>query len=198
MQPVTDAELVTMAQAGDREAFSLLARRWSRPLQRFIRRLLGNDEEARDTSQEALLRAWVNLHRLREPERFSPWIHRIALNLSRDRGRSARSRRLREVALDDVPEVEPAAPQATPHEAAERQDLAAALGALLARLPLEQRTAILLRELEGLTSQEIGTVSGVPAATVRSRIFYGLKSLRAMLPEYGLVSGRTGKGGPEP
>jgi RNA polymerase sigma-70 factor (ECF subfamily) len=60
---------------------------------------------------------------------------------------------------------------------------------------MEQRTAILLRELEGLTSTEIAEVSGVPAATVRSRIFYGLKSLRAMLPEYGLTSQHRATGG---
>jgi RNA polymerase sigma-70 factor (ECF subfamily) len=195
---MTDAQLVTLAQGGDREAFSLLARRWSRRLHRFLGRVLGNDEEARDTCQEALLRAWINLHRLREPDRFSPWIHRIAVNLCRDRGRSARSRRLREVALAEVADVEHAAPEATPHEAAERQDLALVLRTLLARLPLEQRTAILLRELEGLTSTEIAEVSGVPAATIRSRIFYGLKSLRAMLPEYGMASQRSDTGGPAP
>jgi RNA polymerase sigma-70 factor (ECF subfamily) len=100
--------------------------------------------------------------------------------------------------MDDAPSVERAASAATSHENVERQDLGRILRTLLGRLPLEQRAAILLRELEGLTSAEIAEVSGVPAATVRSRIFYGLKSLRAMLPEYGLAPDGSDTGGTPP
>lgn len=183
---------------GSREAFSALAARWHLRLHRFLGRLLGSDEEARDLCQEALLRAWVNLHRLREPERFSPWVHRIAVNLCRDRGRSTRSRLRREVALDDGIAERAESTAATPEATAERRDLASVLQALLDRLPAEQRAAILLRELEGFTAADIGAISGVPAATVRSRIFYGLKSLRAMLPDYGLGRGARAAGGTGP
>jgi RNA polymerase sigma-70 factor (ECF subfamily) len=75
--------------------------------------------------------------------------------------------------------------------------MAAQVRRVLGLLPEEQRTAILLHELEGFTSHEISSITGVPAATVRSRIFYGLKALRRMLLEHGLppasTEGGTGK-----
>lgn len=189
---MTDAQLAVLSQQGNREAFGMLARRWDGPLYRYLRRVLGDSEAARDTCQEALLRAYANLHRLREPSHFKAWLHTIALNLCRDRGRS---RAAREVALEDIDSVDPTARE---DRALDRVDLATVLDRMLARLPLEQRTAILLREFEGFTSQEIATMSGVPAATIRSRIFYGLKTLRGMLPEYGLTPEHLGHGGTAP
>jgi RNA polymerase sigma-70 factor (ECF subfamily) len=191
---MTDAQLATLSQQGNREAFGVLARRWDGPLYRYLHRVLGDPEAARDTCQEALLRAFANLDRLREPAHFKSWLHTIALNLCRDRGRS---RTRREVGLDDVEMAEPLSEDTSPLDEAARKDLSAVLHAVLARLPLEQRTAILLREFEGFTSQEIASVTGVPAATVRSRIFYGLKALRRMLPELGVTPDHLCDGGTE-
>ena len=188
MESMTDTQLAVLSQRGDRQAFTVLARRWERRLLLFLLRLLGKREEAQDTCQEALLRAFVSIHTLRQPEHFGTWLHRIALNVGRDRLRSQQRRDLRLVGLDDEPVGEIASGDAGPHERAERGDAATRVRKALAMLPDEQRTAILLRELEGFTSQEISTITGVPAATVRSRVFYGLKALRRMLPEHGLAS----------
>jgi RNA polymerase sigma-70 factor (ECF subfamily) len=65
----------------------------------------------------------------------------------------------------------------------------------LARIPLEQRNAILLREFEGFNSRQIAAITGVPAATVRSRIYYGLKTLRRLLPEHGVTPQHLRTGG---
>jgi RNA polymerase sigma factor (sigma-70 family) len=111
---MTDAQLATLSQQGSREAFGVLADRWNRPLYGFLNRVLGDEEAARDTCQEALLKAYTNLDRLREPDRFKSWLHAIALNLCRDRGRSARFRALREVGLDDAQLLEPISEEADP------------------------------------------------------------------------------------
>jgi RNA polymerase sigma factor (sigma-70 family) len=195
VESMTDAQLATLSQQGNREAFGVLAERWNRPLYGFVSRVLGDEEAARDTCQEALLKAYQNLDRLREPDRFKSWLHAIALNLCRDRGRSAKNRALREVGLDDSQPLEPVSEDADPLEEAERRNVGEVLGAVLARLPMDQRTAIVLREFQGFSSSEIGTLTGVSAATVRSRIFYGLKALRRMLPEHGVTPAHLNDGG---
>jgi RNA polymerase sigma-70 factor (ECF subfamily) len=186
---MTDSQLIVLSQEGSRRAFDQLARRQQGGLYRFLRRLLGDDEAARDACQETLLKAFLNVSRLREPRHFRSWIHQIAVNLCRDRGRSARRD-------PQVPLPEPERCQV-----ADRQvpvDLSLVLRQVLDRLPLEQRTAILLREVQGFNSEEIARITGVPAATVRSRIYYGLRALRGMLPEYGVRGERRfGEGGTE-
>jgi RNA polymerase sigma-70 factor (ECF subfamily) len=192
LQTMTDAQLAALSQQGNRDAFGVLASRWDGPLYGFLRRVLGDEELARDACQEALLRAYVKLPSLREPAAFKTWLHAIALNLCRDRGRSPAQR---EVALDLAVVDEPPAAGASPFDEAQHENLASVLNRVLARLPIEQRSAIVLREFEGFTSQEIAAMTGVPAATVRSRIFYGLKALRAMLPEYGITRAHLTDGG---
>jgi len=189
VETMSDSQLIVLSQEGSRRAFDLLARRQQGALYRFLRRLLGDDDAARDACQETLLKAFLNVSRLREPRHFRSWIHQIAVNLCRDRGRTARREPL--VPLPEQQEgceegVDPAPP-----------DLSLVLRQVLERLPLEQRTAILLREVQGFNSEEIARITGVPAPTVRSRIYYGLRSLRGMLPEYGVAGRRFGEGGNE-
>jgi len=189
MNRLTDAELVLLTRQGNTQAFNSLVERWDASLYRFARRLLGDPEDARDVSQEALVKAYLNIRRLRDPEKFKAWVHHIALNLCRDRHRSPRARVATRPLEDDEPAPPgawPAAPAAAPDRDAHRAGLAGVLGEVLDRLPAEQRVAILLREYQGFTSQEIGEITGVPAATVRTRIYYGLKSVRRMLQERGI------------
>ena len=192
LSSMTDAQLALRAQGGDRDAFACLAERWGGRLCGFLERLLGDPEEARDTCQEALLKAYVNIGRLREPAHFKAWIHQIAVNLGRDRGRAQRSRptiSIEEMSDEHRPRKVEAAQIAEAAVTAETLDLRGILDRALARLPVEQRTAILLREVEGFTSEEIGRITGVSGTTVRSRIFHGLRALRRMLPEYGVTAG---------
>jgi len=196
---MTDAELVALSQQGDSQAFNRLARKWHAGLYHFVHRTLGNAEEAQDVCQEALLKAYLNIRRLRDPGKFRAWLHHIALNLCRDWHRAARARPTGP-SIDDVrpADLVPAAGAATGTERrAERNDLLAMVHEALENLSLEQRTAILLREYQGFTSQEIAEITGVPAATVRTRIFYGLKSVRRMLDERGIHPGLLGEGGPQ-
>ena len=179
----TEARLVLRAQQGDRAAFGELARTIQPRLQAVLRRVLGDDEAARDTCQETLLRAWLNIGRLRDPERLMPWVQRIALNASRDHGRREGPRSKREVAVEAGHLVAFRDPTEDPADAAVRSDEGSRLAAALHTLPTAQRTAILMAELGGYSSREIAEITGVPAATVRTRIYYGLRALRDALTE---------------
>lgn len=192
MELMTDAQLAVLSQHGDKHAFELLARRWQRRLLLFLKRWSGNADEANDTCQEALLKAFVRIRSLQQPENFGTWLHRIALNVARDRGRSQRRSSLRLVALEDQPLDDLVSSGPSPIENAERAESGANVRRLVARLPEQQRTAILLRELEGFTSEEIGVITGAPATTVRSRIFHGLRSLRRAVLEHGLAPAEGG------
>jgi RNA polymerase sigma-70 factor (ECF subfamily) len=202
VEPISDAQLALRSRDGDRRAFAMLARRFQAPLFRFLRRLLGDEDAARDATQETLLKAWVSIGRLREPEHVRTWFHQIALNLCRDRRRSpwaAGTVPLEETGAAESGSGAPAAVVTDdPLQWAERRNLAAILDRALQRLPEEQRTAILLREVQGFTSAEIAGMTGAPAATVRSRIFYGLKALRRMLPEEGITGAHVTNGGSAP
>lgn len=189
---LSDAELVALTQEGDVTAFNQLATRWESSLYGFTRRTLGDSEDARDVCQEALVKAYTNIRKLRDGEKFKSWVHYIALNLCRDRFRTARSKaeilpyeegRGEDLAGQDTPTV---AKAVATDAGAELGSLGDALSSVLEKLPQEQRTAILLREFQGFTSEEIGEMTGVPAATVRTRIYYGLKTMRRVMKDRGL------------
>jgi RNA polymerase sigma-70 factor (ECF subfamily) len=192
LESMSDAELVVLCQRGNLQAFNSLVHKWDCGLYRFVRRMLGNAEDARDICQESLLKAYLNIGRLRDPTKFRAWLHHIALNLCRDWHRSAKNRVASQVYEEGQPYeiriVEARGATQAPDRAAERASLGDVLNGVLARLSLEQRTAILLREYHGFASEEIAQITGVPATTVRTRIFYGLRSVRKMLREQGITS----------
>ncbi|MDM7915764.1 MAG: RNA polymerase sigma factor [Candidatus Eisenbacteria bacterium] len=186
---MTDEQLVVLTQQGNSHAFNSLTARWQDSVYRFAYRNLGNPEDARDVCQEALLKAYQNIERLREGAKFRAWVHHIALNLCRDRYRSAAGRT--ETLPYEEEGIESFRLGAGGREdgAASRADRAGLFHAIenaLHALPIEQRSAILLREYHGFTSEEIADITGVPSATVRSRIFYGLKGIRKRLRERGV------------
>jgi RNA polymerase sigma-70 factor (ECF subfamily) len=184
---MTDEQLVALTQRGNVHAFNSLSARWEPSIYRFALRNLGNAEDARDVCQEALLKAYTNIQRLREGSKFKSWIHHITLNLCRDRFRSPSSRTgtrsFEEHGVDESRVAIEASASRDPSKAG----LLRAIEESLGRLPVEQRNAILLREYHGFTSEEIGDITGVPAATVRSRIFYGLRATRKMLRDRGIA-----------
>jgi len=171
-------------------AFNSLTTRWESSLYRFVQRLMGDPEEARDVCQEAFLKAYMNIARLRDGAKFKAWTHHIALNLCRDRFRSSHSRAevrsYEEEGIDERRLAVEVATDRSPRHHAERAGMLGVLEQVFAQIPVEQRSAILLREYHGFTTEEIGEITGVPATTVRTRIFYGLRSVRKMLRERGI------------
>lgn len=189
MDSLSDEQLVTLAQQGNAAAYGRLSARWESSVYRFVLRVLGNREDARDVCQEALVKAYLNIARLREGRKFKSWVHHIALNLCRDRFRAAGASAEHRAFDDEGPEESRVAvlraQVGSPELDTHRAQLADLLQEVLAKLPSEQRSAILLREYHGFTSEEIAEISGVPAATVRTRIFYGLRSVRRHLQARG-------------
>ena len=177
-------------QNGDTDGLGVLVARWQRPLYRFVYRMLPDREEARDVCQETFLRVLRRADRFREGGRFSTWMYQIALNLCRDHRRKSRrwSRIVDDGALDDegAPQVADAsdAPD-RPEIAAERHEVQAYVQRALERIPAEQREVLVLKEFEGLKFREIAEILGCPESTVKSRMYYGLRGLKAALTRDG-------------
>jgi len=190
LDPMSDEQLVALTQGGDLAAFNRLAQRWEKSLYGFARRQLGNAEDASDVCQEALVKAYQNIARLREGTKFKSWVHHIAYNLCRDRFRSGEARRVmhsyEEWDQDEEAEIEGRGTVGIAEGHAHSAKLRGLLGRALNQLPDEQRRSILLREYHGFTSEEIAEMTGVPAATVRTRIYYGLRAMRKHLHERGV------------
>ena len=180
----TDEELVALATAGDLDCFNQLVARWERPIYALAYRTLGREEEARDVTQEAFLRAFRGLRSFRGDAKFSSWLYRITLNLCRDW-----IRRERRAPIAQMPEgvdpIDVADEHVSPAESVEdlvaRRELSDAVERAMAELPEEQRTAILLKEYHGLTFQEIADMLHCPLSTVKTRLYQGLSVLRRRL-----------------
>jgi RNA polymerase sigma factor (sigma-70 family) len=167
---VEDVALVTRAAAGDRDAYAdLIAPRVDRAL-RTARAILGNDAEAHDAAQDALVAAWVNLPRLREPARFDAWLHRMLVNRCREALRHRRrSREVREEADASLPDFA--------RGSVETASVKAAFG----RLSIDERTILLLHHLHGLPLDEVARHLAIPVGTAKSRLWHARRSLERAL-----------------
>ncbi len=189
MDERSDEHLAALSRGGDPGAFNALAARWEPDIYRFLRRRVRDREEAADLCQETFVRAFLAIDRLRDGSRFRTWLYQIALNLARSRARTSRAKaEVRTFLEDGLDEARLAVEHPgfeAPDRQASRSRLQDSLREALEVLPEPQRNAILLREFHGLTTEEIAEISGVPAGTVRSRIFYGLKAVRRALEARG-------------
>lgn len=180
-----DRQLAALARGGDEAAFALLVRRHQAGVRRCAARILGDDEEARDIAQLAFVRAWENLGKYDPTWSFSTWLYRIASNLAIDVLRSQNSRdRTHAAHLRLVGDsVGPSAPR----DLAERE-VKRIFTELSAVLTPTQRAAFVLREVEGLATNEVAAALGCSEATVRNHVFQARATLRkelaARYPEY--------------
>jgi RNA polymerase sigma-70 factor, ECF subfamily len=185
----TDEELVARSRGGDLDSFNQLILRWERPIYALAYRVIGREEDARDVCQETFLRAFRGLPGFKGEAKFSSWLYRIALNLSRDWIR--RQRRAPTVQLAEGVDPGELAAERGPVESIEdlvsRRELSAVVEEAMALLPEEQRTAIVLKEYHGMTFQEIADLQGCPLSTVKTRLYQGLSVLRRHLEKNGRV-----------
>ncbi len=149
--------------------------------------LLGDRDEALDLSQEVFLRVFRTIHRFRGQSSLRTWIYRIAVNQARNRHRFWRRRhRADQVSLDEHLATHGdslSGGEATPDRVPAQKELAERLQHALDRLPFDQRTAIVLREVDGLSYEEIGYSLGVAVGTVKSRLTRARQALRLELRE---------------
>ena len=188
---VNDETLVARAQAGDHHAFGQLVRRWQQKMFALALREVQDEAEAYEIVQDAFVRAWQSIGRFRQDSRFSTWMYRITLNRCRDWFRS-RSRS-RTVSLDrGGPEVRDEvrladekaslAAESSEDGVIRRFELESVQRAMRC-LPEAQRHAIILKEFQGLTLQEIADTTGKPLSTVKTRVYQGLVTLRRLLAD---------------
>lgn len=185
-EPPDDETLIRAAQGGDLTAFNTLVTRHQRAVFSVCLRLLRDVQLAEDATQDTFIRAWQAIESFRGGL-ARPWLLRIATNRAYDLLR-ARNRRPADSLDAELYEVEPdwtsqAPPAEHPELFATRAELSSALETALARLPEDQRLAIILADVQGYGYEEIASITGVAVGTVKSRISRGRARLRAILSE---------------
>ncbi len=177
---VTDAELVGRFQRGDREAFARLTARWQDRAYARAYRLTVDADEADDITQSAMLRAYKGLAGFNGRSSFSTWLHRVVVNLCRDRQRAVKRR---ESTIRVVSESRRGGPQIAPppDEAGERDDMGRTVALAVAALPEDMREAVVLKYYQGLKFVEVAEIVEAPISTVKSRLARGLVLLRETL-----------------
>ncbi len=181
-----EAALIQRCAAGDEQACVELVNEHQRMVYQLGLHLLGDQEEALDLSQEVFLRVFRTIGRFRGQSALRTWIYRIVINQARNRQRWWKRRhRSEQVSLDEHLEQfgDASAPieHTTPDRVFGQKELAGQSWQALERLPFEQRTAIILREIDGLSYEEIAFSLGVAVGTVKSRLTRAREALRAQL-----------------
>jgi RNA polymerase sigma-70 factor (ECF subfamily) len=184
-----DKELVEKAKRGDQEAFAQLVLDNQNRVYSLALRLSGDREEAADLAQEAFVKAWQGLSAFQGESSFSTWVYRLTTNVCIDHLRKKKRREAVEpsVSLDDENNswAEPSTWEQDPQRLLEQSERGRALARGLARLPDWQRRVLVLRELSGLSYQEIGEALDIDLGTVKSRIARARLNLRKILLEDG-------------
>lgn len=185
-----EAELVVRAQSGDAAAFEELARPHVDRLFGAVLRLIGDPVEAEDVLQETLLRAWRALARFRGRSAVSTWLYRIAINEA-NRSLKKGARRPATVELGEGQLRETPSLDDGPAQRAEHQQLREALRRGLLSLPPPYRTAIVLRDVEGLSTRESADIVGIGEAAFKSRLHQARLKLRAAVGDEALITAAT-------
>ena len=183
----TEAALLARAKAGDVGAFEQLSAAYADRLYMLLLRLLGDRAEAEDVAQEVMLRAWQGISRFQGRSSYFTWLYRIAVNEA-NRALDKRSRRPPGLSLGPEELQLPDAPALEPARQAEANELRQALARALAELPPPLRTAIVLRDVEGLSTEEAAEIAGVGQAAFKSRLHQARLRVRTAIGDEALVT----------
>lgn len=168
LKPAADRKIIERVLRGDAEAFNLLVRQWEKPIFNFILRLIGDRDEAMDLCQDSFMKAYRELATLKDRDRFSSWLYRIAHNTCFSRLRKDQGKTFVELA----PETKAWRPPIETRLAVERA---------LQHLPENQREVVVLKVFHSLKFEEIAEIQGAPVSTVKSRLYMGFEKLRSIL-----------------
>jgi len=186
---MTELELIVLAKAGDHNAFEQLVRDNEKRIYNLILRMVGNPEDALDLSQDTFLKAWNGLPSFKGDSTFSTWVYRLASNTCLDFLRRKKRQQERvgtTLSLDDEDAPPPPSDEHTqPEVQLERTERSLALKRALYTLPEHHRQILILRELSGLSYQEISDTLDLDIGTVKSRLTRARLSLRKILLEDG-------------
>lgn len=181
-----DQQLVERVQRGDKQAFGLLVAKYQRKLGRLLSRMIRDPAEVEDVAQEAFIKAYRALPNFRGESAFYTWLYRIGVNTAKNylvsQGRRAPTST--EVDAEDAEQYESGdllRDNDTPERLMQTRQIGETVNAAMDALPEELRTAIVLREIEGLSYEEIATLMNCPIGTVRSRIFRAREAIAERL-----------------
>jgi RNA polymerase sigma-70 factor (ECF subfamily) len=192
---IPDLTLVQRVQQGDRRAFDQLVLRYQHKVLKLVMRYMRNHAEAEDIAQEAFLKAYRAIHSFRGDSAFYTWIYRIAINTAKNALVAAKRRPLDyDLDLQDPEQNERNGrlrDEATPESLLLTEEIRETVDAAIGALPEDLRRAVVLREYEGLSYEEIAAVMGCPVGTVRSRIFRAREAIdRQLRPVFDAGLGR--------
>ena len=195
----SDADVIEAVLAGEANAFRFLVERYQTRAHGLAMRVLRNEEAARDAVQDAFVKAYSNLGKFEGRSSFYTWFYRLVMNQCLDARRRDKGDRQveydeggaveanREASEMSVPEV--AGVSFAPAATLMRKELRDVIGRAIEQLPDDPRETLILREVEGLSYQEIAEAQGIPKGTVMSRLHYARKQLQKLLVEAGVAAG---------
>ena len=188
-----DHDLVQRVQAGDSAAFRTLFEKYHRRAFAVAMGVVKNEDDALDAVQEAFVKVHKNIHKFQGSSSFYTWLYRIVMNVSIDHVRRTSRRKsldFDERALHEESEVAgdgalvPSVTDANPGKTALRRELGGAIQAALQGLPEHHRAVIVLREIEGMSYEEMAEALEVPKGTIMSRLFHARKKMQTALAPY--------------
>jgi RNA polymerase sigma-70 factor (ECF subfamily) len=182
--PEVERELIKKCRAGDSRFYEPLVRAYEQPGLRLALGMLGNLDDAKDSLQNAFVKAFDALPRFDLQRAFGPWFFQILRNQCRDQLRS-RKARFRLEALDERLELRPADPERGPERRRERAEARELLWEALEKIGEEHREILVLKELQGFRYGEIATILEIPEGTVASRLYHARRALKEALEEMG-------------
>ncbi|HMD54411.1 MAG TPA: RNA polymerase sigma factor RpoE [Phycisphaerae bacterium] len=191
-----DHQLVERAQRGDKHAFELLVIKYQRKLARLLSRFIRDPGEVEDVTQEAFIKAYRALPSFRGESAFYTWLYRIGVNTAKNylvatKRRAPTMTEVNNEEAEDTEEGQQLKDMNTPENELMSRQVAETVNQTLQELPEELRTAITLREIEGLSYEEIAQVMNCPIGTVRSRIFRAREAIAERLrPQLGTSKDR--------
>lgn len=182
----TDRLLVERAQRGDKQAFGMLVEKYQRKLGRLLSRFIRDPSEVEDVTQEAFIKAYRALSAFRNESAFYTWLYRIGINTAKNHLASLgrRAPTSTELDVEDAESREDGTSLQdlnTPESLLLSKEIAQTVNATMAGLPEELRTAIQLREMEGMSYEDIARIMDCPIGTVRSRIFRAREAISEQL-----------------
>ena len=174
-----ETSLVALAQVGDRAAFEMLVAPRIGRLLRLTGSILANEADASDAVQEACLRAWRELPRLRDADRFEAWLWQIAVNACRTALRSRRRSQVREIAIDEMPPTFDLRQSGRPFD--DQLSQADLVGRAFRRLDPDKRSILVLHHIDDRSVTDIAELYAIPTGTVKWRLYSARKALQRAL-----------------
>lgn len=189
-----DAELVARVQNGDKKAFDLLVLKYQRKIMRLLSRMIRDPAETEDVAQEAFIKAYRALPQFRGDSAFYTWLYRIAINTARNwlatnKRRPSSSSSIENEEGETFDETENLTDHSTPESELASREIAQTVNKAIEDLPEELRNAIVMREIDGMSYEDIAQSMNCPIGTVRSRIFRAREAIATRLRP---IMGNTG------